>query len=60
MFTWHEAGTYCEEVYGVHLDSNEGFFICPECGEPIYEKDWPRERNWRMCPICEIDWEDGY
>lgn len=34
----------------------EEFYLCPECGEPIYRHDWTKAelRNF-VCPICE--WE---
>ena len=44
MGTWLEAGVYCEEVFGMSLNTNEGYFVCPECGEPLYEDDW--KRHW--------------
>lgn len=59
MYTWYTAAIYCEEIYGVHLDSNEGFFICPECGEPIYESDWDEHPDWSECPICGFMFEEG-
>ena len=34
MFDWLVAGTYCEEEYGMTLNTEEGYFVCPECGEP--------------------------
>ena len=48
---------YCEETYGSHYDEDEAWFICPECGEPIYFDDWAAEEtaDWSMCPICEIN-----
>lgn len=54
MLTWLEAGTYCENVYGVVLNTKEGFFICPDCGEPIYECDW-EDHHWETCPICDFE-----
>ena len=59
MFGWHAAAIYCEETYGVHVNLKEGFFICPECGEPIYECDWKDYGWWDTCPICEFCWEEG-
>lgn len=56
--TWYEAAEYCEETFGSYVDYSEGFFICPECAEPVYECDWDDHPDWRMCPICEINWED--
>ena len=58
MYTWLEAAVYCEETFGVHVDMKEGLFICPECGEQIYECDW-RDHDWNYCPICEFDFMEG-
>lgn len=58
MYTWLEAAVYCEQTFGVHVDMKEGFFVCPECGEPIYECDW-RSHDWDYCPICEFDFMEG-
>ena len=56
---------YCERNYGTLYDRDEEFFICPECGEPIYKDDWRDNDfflgnppfNWKephyYCPICE-------
>lgn len=52
MGTWLEAATFCEEIYGIVLNTKEGFFICPNCGEPIYERDWENHNDWYECPIC--------
>ena len=51
---WTAAAVYCEETYGVYANWNEGFFICPECGEPIYQEDW-RGHDFSICPICEVE-----
>lgn len=59
MFTWHTAAVYCEEVYGVHVDMNEGFFICPECCEMVHEVDWDEHDDWSVCPICGFEFEEG-
>ena len=58
MFSWLEAGTYCEDVYGMTLDVEEGYFVCPECGEPIYETDWPRSGD-DECPVCGFVFMEG-
>lgn len=52
---WEKMAKYCEEEYGVFVDWEERFFICPECGEPIYECDW-EEDELRACPVCEFCW----
>ena len=59
MYTWLEAAVYCEETFGVHVNMEEGFFICPECGEPIYECDWDEHPDWSECPICEWNFVEG-
>ena len=48
----------CEEDYGSQVDYEEGFFVCPECGEPIYKCDWSEselqnENGEYICPVCE-------
>ena len=52
MFTWLEAAVMCEELYGAETNMREGYFVCPECGEPIYERDWREHDDWTVCPIC--------
>lgn len=56
---WHTAAVMCEELYGVHVNMKEGFFICPECGEPIYESDWEDYLEWDECPVCGFLFEEG-
>jgi predicted RNA-binding Zn-ribbon protein involved in translation (DUF1610 family) len=58
MYTWLEAAVYCEETFGVYVNMKEGFFICPECGEPIYECDWSNH-DWDECPICGWNFMEG-
>lgn len=36
-------------------DLNDAWFICPECGEPIYYSDWKDELDENICPVCEFD-----
>lgn len=57
MRTWYEAAEYCEEAFGSYVDWDEGFFICPECAEPIYEVDWDKHSEWDMCPVCEVNFD---
>lgn len=36
------------------VDFDEKFFICPECGEPVYADDWEdTDFDGVKCPICE-------
>lgn len=55
MRTWYEAAILCEKLYGIDVNLSEGFFICPECGEPLYCEDWNEHDDWTTCPICEFD-----
>ena len=59
MNEWFVAATYCEEEYGVPLNTKESFFVCPDCGEPIYEVDWEDHDNWEECPICGFNFLEG-
>lgn len=59
MFGWFEAGTYCEETYGMTMNAKEGYFVCPECGEPIFEEDWKDHDDWEVCPICGFGFLEG-
>lgn len=58
MMTWFEAGVYCEETYGMSLNTAEGYFVCPECGEPLFCEDW-KDHDWSKCPICDFDFMEG-
>ncbi len=59
MVFFELAADYCNDVYGCELifDEETGKlegFICPSCGEPLYENDWSDKatENWTECPIC--------
>lgn len=60
MTAWEKNATYVEDVYGSYVDKEEGFYICPCCGEPVYECDWNKEELEKfICPICEdVDLEE--
>lgn len=52
---WEENAEYIKGNWG-GVNYVERCYICPECGEPIYESDWtPRELSEFLCPVCE--WE---
>lgn len=60
---WERLANEVDIVYGGFVDRIEGFFECPECGEPIYDCDWndsdfalgrPYRGRLRLyCPVCE-------
>ena len=52
---WELLALNCEKIYGVQVDWEDRFFICPECGEPIYECDWDVD-ELDVCPVCEFEW----
>jgi len=56
--SWYEIALIVEKNYAGYVDWEEGFFNCPECGEPIYEEDWNTEdlidgNGNFICPVCE-------
>ena len=42
---WEKMAHLIEVNYGGHVDWDEEFFECPECGEPIYKCDWQAEED---------------
>lgn len=63
---WLNAAKVVENDYGTQVDYEERFFICPECGEPIYEEDYNDIDDYYYeggdgschCPVCENDLYD--
>lgn len=58
MRAWYDIARKYEEDYGSQVDYEEGFFLCSECGEPIYRCDWSEselqnENGEYICSICE-------
>lgn len=57
---WEKVAKLVDEVYDTFVNWEERFFICPECGEPIYEEDWGVELEAYgipYCPICENEYD---
>ena len=53
---WKDNAITVEQDFGGFVDYENEFYVCPECGEPIYKIEWtPRELDECICPICE--WE---
>jgi len=56
MTVWEKIALELERTYGVQVDWEERFYICPECGEPIYECDWSTDDLECGCPVCGFSW----
>lgn len=56
-YSWAMVADTLEQDFGVFVDWDERFFICPECGEPIYEEDWESASGVfsPICPVCEYE-----
>lgn len=61
--SWETMAKECEKEYGMFVDWEEKFYICPECDEPIYMVDYPfievneyaeDKEPFTMadCPVC--------
>lgn len=50
---WKDRAEQVEEEYGMLVDYTGGFYICPECGEPVYVDEW-NDMDFEdcICPIC--------
>lgn len=54
MTAWEINASYVEKDCGGFVDWDERFYICPNCEEPVYERDWSNmELVQHVCPICE-------
>lgn len=52
MIAWEELAAVVERKwYDVKVNQNEGYFICPHCGEEICECDSPEVEDY-VCPFC--------
>ena len=60
MNQWESNANYVARVYGSFVDWDERFYLCPECGEPVYECDWDENTLCdEYCPICGFMEEDA-
>ena len=59
MSQWEKNAHDVEYYCGAFVDWEERFYLCPECGEPVYECDWDHyELTTWLCPICELKREE--
>ncbi len=59
---WEENAKIVEQLFGSYVDWKEDrFYLCPDCGEPIYECDWTDEELKEMiCPVCGFSEEEDF
>lgn len=56
-YGWNWAAKVVEKEFGGYVNWDEKYFICPECGEPVYADDW-HDVEFALatiCPICQFD-----
>lgn len=58
LTNWDEAAVFCHDTYGCFVDWKEGYFACPDCGEPIYMDEW-EDNVPDHCPICSFDFVEN-
>ena len=51
---WSEVAKVVENDFGMQVDWEERFFVCPECQDPVYECDFNKNIVLALgyCPIC--------
>ena len=54
---WKENAYIIETlINGGEVNWEERYYICPECGELVYERDWDESTlAAHLCPICEFE-----
>jgi predicted RNA-binding Zn-ribbon protein involved in translation (DUF1610 family) len=56
---WRENAKTVDQVCGGFVNWEEEFYVCPECGEPIYNDDWSNGyMSMFICPVCELTEEE--
>ena len=63
MKIW-EIAAKAAEWDGSEANMDVGYFICPQCGEVVFENDWTSsemmEDDCVVCPICRGVMADHY
>lgn len=56
---WKINAKWANTFYKSEVNYDKGFYLCPECGELIYDDDWS-EQDLKdfLCPICKYNEED--
>ena len=65
---WNEVAKVVENDFGMQVDWEEKFFVCPECQEVVCECDFNKDSVLALgyCPICgtalveECEYENFY
>ena len=51
---WERNANMVAKDFGSYVDWDERYYICPDCGEVVYEEDWAdMDFEDFLCPICE-------
>lgn len=61
VWSWERVATFIEKEFDTYINWEEEFFVCPECGDPVFKADYPMIEVGMLCPICEFapDEEQG-
>lgn len=54
---WERDAEIAESVYGCFVNWEERFFLCPECGDAVYEDAYLND-FFDGCPICGFQLEE--
>ena len=65
---WSEVAKVVENDFGMQVDWEERFFVCPDCGDVVYEYDFNKDSVLALgyCSICgaaltkECEYENFY
>lgn len=52
---------YVNQTYGTQYDTEEMFFVCPDCGEPLYLCDMNTDDFFYngICPVCGVYFDEN-
>lgn len=49
---WEFNACYLRRTYHAHINWDERYYVCPFCGDRVYEDEW-KETVWYICPFCQ-------
>ena len=57
IYSWDYVANYIIKEIS-YVDWEEEFYVCPECDEFVYKKDYPFIQVGMICPICKNEIEE--